>query len=51
VITYQGDAGDDGIAMSRTADISADEALQRLISGNERFLKGKARARKEIENG
>ena len=28
--------------MSRTADISADEALQRLIAGNERFLKGEA---------
>lgn len=29
--------------MSYTADISADEALQRLIEGNERFLKGEAR--------
>jgi carbonic anhydrase len=28
--------------MSHTADISADEALQRLIDGNERFLKGEA---------
>jgi carbonic anhydrase len=28
--------------MSYTADISADEALQRLIEGNERFLKGEA---------
>jgi carbonic anhydrase len=29
--------------MSNTSDISADEALQRLIDGNERFLQGKAR--------
>ncbi|MFZ5570258.1 MAG: carbonic anhydrase [Thermodesulfobacteriota bacterium] len=29
--------------MSSPPDISADEALQRLIDGNERFLKGKAR--------
>lgn len=28
--------------MSHTTDISADEALQRLIDGNERFLKGEA---------
>ncbi len=28
--------------MSYTTDISADEALQRLIDGNERFLKGEA---------
>jgi len=29
--------------MSRPPDISADEALQRLIDGNERFLKGEVR--------
>ena len=29
--------------MSHTTDISADEALQRLIDGNERFLKGESR--------
>lgn len=29
--------------MSHTPDISAEEALQRLIDGNERFLKGEAR--------
>jgi carbonic anhydrase len=28
--------------MNHTADVSADEALQRLIDGNERFLKGEA---------
>ncbi|HEX9155173.1 MAG TPA: hypothetical protein VF819_06380, partial [Nitrospira sp.] len=28
--------------MNNTNDITADEALQRLIDGNERFLKGKA---------
>ncbi len=28
--------------MSHTTDISADEALQRLIDGNERFRKGEA---------
>lgn len=28
--------------MSRTIDISADEALQRLIDGNQRFLRGEA---------
>ena len=31
--------------MSHTADISADKALQRLIDGNERFLKGEAHPR------
>src|SRR5512141_3028514 len=29
--------------MSHTVDISADEALQRLLDGNERFLKGETR--------
>jgi hypothetical protein len=36
--------------MRHAADISADEALRRLIDGYERFLKGKAQARKEMEN-
>ena len=31
--------------MSQPADVSADEALQRLIAGNERFLEGRARPR------
>ena len=31
--------------MSLPPDVSADEALERLIAGNERFLEGKARSR------
>lgn len=31
--------------MSQPIDLSADEALQRLISGNERFLRGQSRVR------